>query len=93
MGSKQDMSEQQRNADLFAASDHQLNALGLRCPEPVMMVRLQIRKMQIDETVLVTADDHSTTRDIPSFCRFMGHDLVASDVTTKPYRYIIKKGR
>jgi tRNA 2-thiouridine synthesizing protein A len=87
------MSEQQRSADLFAASDHQLNALGLRCPEPVMMVRLQIRKMQIDETVLVIADDHSTTRDIPSFCRFMGHELVASDVIAKPYRYIIKKGR
>ena len=93
MGSKQDMSEQQGNAGLFASSDHQLNALGLRCPEPVMMVRLQIRKMAIGETVLVTADDHSTTRDIPSFCRFMGHELVASDVAAKPYRYIIKKGR
>jgi tRNA 2-thiouridine synthesizing protein A len=93
MGSKQDTSEQQSTADLFASSDHQLNALGLRCPEPVMMVRLQIRKMQINETLLVTADDHSTTRDIPSFCRFMGHDLVASDIATAPYRYIIKKGR
>ena len=93
MGSKQDITEQQEEADLFASSDHQLNAIGLRCPEPVMMVRLQIRNMQIDETLLVTADDHSTTRDIPSFCRFMGHDLLASDIATKPYRYIVKKGR
>ena len=58
-----------------------------------MMVRLQIRSMQINETLLVTADDHSTTRDIPSFCRFMGHDLLASDSATKPYRYLVRKGR
>ncbi|KXI30525.1 sulfurtransferase TusA [Paraglaciecola hydrolytica] len=79
--------------DAFEQTDHQLNALGLRCPEPVMMVRLKIREMDIGETLLVTADDHSTTRDIPSFCRFMDHQLVASDAVQSPYRYVIKKGR
>ena len=77
---------------LFACADHQLDAIGLRCPEPVMMVRLEIRKMAEGETLLVSADDHSTTRDIPSFCRFMQHTLVASDVRTKPYKYLLKKG-
>ena len=78
--------------DPFAHADHQLDALGLRCPEPVMMVRLQIRNMQDGETLAVVADDHSTTRDIPSFCRFMDHTLVATVTTEKPYRYLIKKG-
>mgnify|MGYP000559300903 CR=1 FL=1 len=77
----------------FANPAHQLDAIGLRCPEPVMMVRLKIREMQISETLLVTADDHSTTRDIPSFCRFMGHELVDSQSNKSPYQYIIKKGR
>ena len=77
---------------LFDSADYQLDALGLRCPEPVMMVRLQIRKMQDGETLSVIADDHSTTRDIPSFCRFMEHTLVASDTQNKPYRYLLKKG-
>ncbi len=75
----------------FSDADHDLDALGLRCPEPVMMVRMQIRKMSVGETLAVTADDHSTTRDIPSFCRFMEHTLVASSVDSKPYRYILKK--
>jgi tRNA 2-thiouridine synthesizing protein A len=74
-------------------TNHQLDAQGLRCPEPVMMVRLKIREMSIGETLLVTADDHSTTRDIPSFCRFMDHQLIASDTAQSPYRYVIKKGR
>ena len=79
------------NSALFASADHQLDTLGLRCPEPVMMVRLNIRKIAVGETLLVIADDPSTTRDIPSFCRFMEHDLIAQQVVLKPYHYLIKK--
>jgi len=75
----------------FEDANHQLDDLGLRCPEPVMMVRLSIRNMQLGETLAISADDHSTTRDIPSFCRFMGHTLLASEVDAKPYRYLIRK--
>ena len=76
----------------FDNADHQLNALGLLCPEPVMMVRQAIRKMQDRETLLITADDPSTTRDIPSFCRFMDHTLLAMQTENKPYQYLIQKG-
>ena len=77
----------------FESADYQLETIGLRCPEPVMMVRLKIREMQIGETVAVIADDHSTTRDIPSFCRFMEHELVDVQIAKSPYQYVIKKGR
>lgn len=74
-------------------ADHELDVTGLRCPEPVMMVRLHIRKMDNGETLLVVADDPATTRDIPGFCRFMDHTLVSSDTPSLPYRYLIKKGK
>ncbi|GLS84814.1 sulfurtransferase TusA [Paraferrimonas haliotis] len=76
----------------FDNAQHQLDALGLRCPEPVMMVRKTVRKMALGETLLVVADDPSTTRDIPSFCQFMDHTLVAKQVDTSPFQYLIKKG-
>ncbi len=57
-----------------------------------MMVRKTIRNMADGETLLVIADDSSTTRDIPSFCRFMDHTLLAQQVDSSPYRYLIKKG-
>ena len=76
----------------FSNADHMLDAIGLRCPEPVMMVRGAIRKMQHGETLVVIADDPSTTRDVPSFCRFMDHTLVAQEVESSPYKYLIKKG-
>ncbi|MCG3730741.1 sulfurtransferase TusA [Vibrio cincinnatiensis] len=69
-----------------------LEAQGLRCPEPVMMVRKTIRNMQEGEILLITADDPSTTRDIPSFCRFMDHQLLAAQTEALPYQYLIKKG-
>jgi tRNA 2-thiouridine synthesizing protein A len=78
--------------DIFEQADHQLDARGLRCPEPVMMIRLQIRNMQDGDTLSICADDHSTTRDVPSFCRFMQHTLITSEVAAAPYRYLIKKG-
>jgi len=77
---------------LFENPTHNLEAQGLRCPEPVMMVRKTVRKMEEGETLLILADDPSTTRDIPSFCRFMDHTLVAADTETLPHRFLIRKG-
>ena len=69
-----------------------LDTLGLRCPEPVMMIRKTVRKMQAGELLEVIADDPATTRDIPSFCRFMDHTLIEINIEQIPYRYLIKKG-
>lgn len=79
-------------SDIFANPDQTLDALGLRCPEPVMMVRKTVRFMQEGETLLIIADDPATTRDIPGFCRFMEHTLLAQSVDAAPYKYLLKKG-
>ena len=70
-----------------------LDTLGLRCPEPVMLVRKQIRYMQDGEVLLIIADDPATTRDIPSFCQFMDHRLLHSETEQPPFKYWVRKGR
>ncbi|WP_413691573.1 sulfurtransferase TusA [Psychromonas sp. KJ10-2] len=70
----------------------QLDALGLRCPEPVMVIRKTVRKLETGDMLEIIADDPATTRDIPSFCRFMEHQLVEAQTDSLPYRYLIKKG-
>ena len=57
-----------------------------------MMVRQKIRQISVGETLLVSADDPSTARDIPSFCRFMEHQLISQQVKELPFQYVIKKG-
>lgn len=56
-----------------------------------MMVRKTIRGMSAQECLLVHADDPATVRDIPSFCRFMGHELVEQQIESLPYSFIIRK--
>ncbi|MEA9389866.1 sulfurtransferase TusA [Acerihabitans sp. TG2] len=79
-------------SDPFAAADLTLDAQGLRCPEPVMMVRKTVRQMETGQTLLIIADDPATTRDIPGFCRYMQHTLVAQVTEQLPYRYLVRKG-
>lgn len=71
-----------------------LDARGLYCPEPVMMLHNKVRDMQSGDLLEVLATDPSTQRDIPKFCNFLGHELVAHEVIAdkKEYRYIIRKG-
>ena len=71
--------------------DHVLDATGLFCPEPVMLLHNKIREMATGETVRVLATDPSTTRDIPKFCHFLGHELLAQEEFDGQYRYLLRK--
>ena len=46
----------------------------------------------LNHALMIVADDPATTRDIPGFCTFMEHELVAQQTETLPYRYLIRKG-
>jgi len=49
--------------------------------------------MNEGEVLLILADDPATTRDIPSFCQFMEHTLLASETQAPPFKYWVKKGQ
>jgi len=78
--------------EMLDKADHTLDATGLFCPEPVMLLHNRIRDMSEGETLLVLATDPSTTRDIPKFCNFLGHTLVEQDELDGHYRYLLRKG-
>lgn len=73
---------------------HHLDARGLYCPEPVMLLHNKVRDMQAGELLEVMATDPSTLRDIPKFCAFLGHELVLKETleAEKEFRYLIRKG-
>ena len=71
--------------------DYILDASGLYCPEPVMLLHNQIRDMAVGETVQVMATDPSTQRDIPRFCTFLGHDLLQQDSSDGSFIYLLRK--
>ncbi len=71
--------------------EHLLDARGLFCPEPVMLLHKKIREIEPGETLSLIATDPSTTRDIPKFCHFLGHELIKSTEKDKIFRYSIRK--
>jgi tRNA 2-thiouridine synthesizing protein A len=73
------------------AEDYTLDARGLFCPEPVMLLHKKIREIKSGEKVLVRATDPSTTRDIPKFCHFLGHELLESKTEDKEFIFVIVK--
>ncbi|MGP1923975.1 MAG: sulfurtransferase TusA [Arsenophonus sp. NEOnobi-MAG3] len=77
--------------DIFTNPNQILDTQGLRCPEPIMIIRKIVRQMVKGETLLIIADDPATIRDIPAFCRFMEHQLLAEEIQQPPYRYLIHK--
>lgn len=70
-----------------------LDARGLLCPEPVMMLHKRVRELASGDELLIWATDPSTTRDIPKFCHFLGHQLLLADEPEPGvYRYRLRKG-
>lgn len=69
-----------------------LDATGLLCPEPVMLLHKAIREMASGDCLEVVATDPSTERDIPKFCEFLGHELIVHKLQDSQYVYHIRKG-
>lgn len=74
-------------------ADVHVDAVGLVCPEPLMIVRNRVREMTSGQTISVEATDPSTVRDFTNFCRFMGHELIRDERTGGRFRFLIRKGR
>jgi tRNA 2-thiouridine synthesizing protein A len=70
---------------------HRLDARGLYCPEPVMLLHNAVRDIAAGELLEVLATDPSTRRDIPRFCQFLGHELVLEEAAEGEFRYLIRK--
>ena len=58
-----------------------------------MMLHKTVRKADGGEIIEILATDPATTRDIPNFCRHLGHILVHQETLsdTPTYRYLVQK--
>ncbi|MFW5825699.1 MAG: sulfurtransferase TusA [Marinobacter sp.] len=72
--------------------DAELDARGLMCPEPVMMLHNRIADVPVGGVLRVRATDPSTTRDIPRFCQFLSHELVQQEQRGEEYLFWIRRG-
>ncbi len=72
-------------------ADAILDARGLFCPEPIMLLHKEIRALASGGTLLMMATDPSTERDLIKFCQFLDHELVSSEQKDEAFYFTIKK--
>lgn len=79
------------NTGTLPSFDAVLDTTGLYCPEPIMLMHNKVRDMASGQVLKVIATDPATTRDVPKFCQFLGHELLEQDTSAESnYLYFIR---
>lgn len=50
-----------------------VDALGLRCPQPIIDLARRIGSVPVGSVVAVLADDEAARLDVPAWCEMRGH--------------------
>lgn len=72
--------------------DYLVDARGLYCPEPVMLLHNAVRDTQPGQRITLLATDPSTRRDVPKFCQFLGHELLGVEEAGDTLTYRVCRG-
>jgi tRNA 2-thiouridine synthesizing protein A len=85
------MSQQPAVMPTMPATDHHVDARGLYCPEPVMLLHKAVREVGEGQLIELVATDPSTQRDVPKFCHFLSHELIEQTQDGEVFRYLVRK--
>ena len=71
-----------------------VDAVGLRCPLPVITLAGRIEEVPVGALVELVADDPAAAHDVPAWCRLKGHEYVgASDAASSSTpAYLVRRG-
>ncbi|MDH3854314.1 MAG: sulfurtransferase TusA family protein [Nitrosopumilus sp.] len=73
------------------STEKKLDATGLFCPEPVFRTKIEIERMQVGETITVSADDPAAEDDISRWVTRNGHELLDLSKDGDTITFQIKK--
>ena len=69
----------------------EVNAIGLVCPEPIMLLHKAIRDSDAGDLIELVASDKSTERDVEKFCEFLGHKLIEKEIPKESLYFVVQK--
>ncbi|MEM6707713.1 MAG: sulfurtransferase TusA [Pseudomonadota bacterium] len=70
--------------------DAELDARGLTCPEPLMLLRHKMRTLAPAQVLMAITTDPSTVRDFQNYCRFVGHELLEQQEGDGEWRFWLR---
>lgn len=74
-------------------ADHVEDARGTSCPGPILAAKKGIGKVPVGGVMEVLATDSGTLKDLPAWCKKVGHDFLGSFEESGYLRLFVRKTR
>lgn len=68
-----------------------IDALGRKCPIPIIMLAERIREVPVGEVVAVLADDAAARTDVPAWCRMKSQTFVTEQPLPQGWAFHIRR--
>lgn len=69
-----------------------IDATGLICPEPIMLLHKAIHESQSGDVVELTSTDPTSVKDVEKFCEFLDHQLISFEKEEDKFIFKVSKG-
>jgi tRNA 2-thiouridine synthesizing protein A len=68
-----------------------IDAIGKKCPIPIIMLAERIREVAIGQTIAVLADDPAAKTDLPAWCTLKSHEFVQIDEQEVGWSFLVRR--
>ena len=68
------------------------DACGLQCPGPIMRLKMEIDRLELGDTLKISASDPGFAKDVPAWCKMTGNTLVGIETQGRKIIATVMKG-
>jgi len=68
-----------------------LDALGKKCPIPIIMLADRIREVRVGQTIAVLADDPAAKTDLPAWCALKSQEFIRADDLPVGWSFLVRR--
>ena len=68
-----------------------IDAIGLICPEPIMLLHRAIHEANPGQVIELIATDPTSEKDVEKFCEYLNHELISKDISNEILKFKVKK--
>ncbi len=68
-----------------------MDALGRKCPIPIIMLAERIRDVRVGSVIAVLADDPAAQTDIPAWCGMKSQRFVAEVPLERGWSFLVRR--
>lgn len=68
-----------------------IDALGRKCPVPIILLAGRIREVPVGSLVSVLADDPAARTDLPAWCGLKSHEFVVETTLPQGWAFTVRR--